>query len=202
MIEFPTLKRLAAVTSMFAAVIVFTGCTTSNITTPERTAIEQLLLSTATDNALKGVQIPQIAGEKVFLAETYISSYDQPYVTGSIRALLSENGALLQQNIEDADVIIEARVGALGMDSSGSLVGIPELPIPIPSVGSFETPQVALYASEKQDTVAKIALLGYYQDGTNLFSTEPLEGKSYFHQYDFLLMLRINRTDIPEREGY
>lgn len=191
--------------SLFCGIAILgflTSCTTSNVTSPERIGIEQLLLSNATDNALKGVEIPQIAGEKVYLVEKYIHSYDKEYVIGSIRALLSENGALLQQKFEDASVIIEARVGALGVDSSESLVGIPELPIPIPSVGSFETPKVSLYSSSKFDTVAKIALLGYYQDGTNLFSTEPLEGKSYFHQYDFLLMLRINRTDIPEREGY
>ncbi len=178
------------------------GCTTSHITVPARAGIEQLLLSTAADNALKGVEIPQVAGEKVFLVETYVESYDKPYVIGSIRALLSENGALLQHNLDDADVIIEARVGGLGMDASESLVGMPSLPIPIPSVGSIETPELALYGTKKKDSIAKIALLGYHKDGSNLFSTEPLSGKAYFHQYNFLLLLNVNYTDIPEREGY
>ena len=126
------------------------GCTTSHITVPARAGIEQLLLSTAADNALKGVEIPQVAGEKVFLVETYVDSYDKHYVIGSIRALLSENGALLQNNLNDANVIIEARVGGLGMDASESLVGMPSLPIPIPSVGSIETPELALFGHQKE----------------------------------------------------
>lgn len=179
-----------------------TGCTSSEISVPSRSALEQLLLSTATDNALKGLEIPQVAGEKVYLEDEYVESYDEDYVVGSIRALLSENGALLTQERDEADVIVEARVGALGMDSAESLVGIPSLPLPIPSVGTIETPEAALYASKKKDSVAKIALLGYRKDGTGLFSTEPISGKAYFHQYEFLLLLHINFTDIPERDDY
>jgi hypothetical protein len=185
-----------------AALLGISGCTTSDISVPARSGIEQLLLSTAADNALKGVKIPQIAGEKVYLVTTYIESYDKPYVIGSIRALLSENGALIQQTVDDADIIVEARVGALGMDASESLVGMPSLPIPIPSVGSVQTPELALYGTKKKDSVSKIALLGYYKDGSNLFSTEPLAGTAYFHQYKFLLMVNVNFTDIPEREGF
>ncbi|NBD39318.1 MAG: hypothetical protein GVY10_12190, partial [Verrucomicrobia bacterium] len=156
-----------------------TGCTSSEISVPSRSALEQLLLSTATDNALKGLEIPQVAGEKVYLEDAYVESYDEDYVVGSIRALLSENGALLTDDRDDADVIVEARVGALGMDSAESLLGIPSLPLPIPSVGTIETPEAALYASKKKDSVAKIALLGYRKDGTGLFSTEPISGKAY-----------------------
>lgn len=197
-----TLKGLRAAALFFGLAIAFSGCTSSKISVPERTGIEQLLLSTATDNALKGISIPQVAGERVFLVETYVDSYDSAYVIGSIRALLSENGALLQETREAADVIVEARVGALGVDSSKSLLGIPSLPMPIPAVGTVETPEVALYAVKKEDSVSKIALLGYRNDGSNVFSTEPLSGKSHFHQYEFLLFLKINFTDIPERDDY
>lgn len=200
--RFGIYRLLKATFLLSGLAFAFSGCTSSKISVPERTGIEQLLLSTATDNALKGISIPQVAGERVFLVETYVDSYDSAYVIGSIRALLSENGALLQQSRDTADVIVEARVGALGIDSSKSLLGIPSLPMPIPAVGSVETPEVALYASKKEDSVSKIALLGYRNDGTNVFSTEPLSGKSHFHQYEFLLFLKINFTDIPERDDY
>jgi len=195
--------RLLAGFGLAGLALLVTGCTSSKITVPERTAIEQLLLSTATDNALRGISIPQVAGERVYLVETYVDSYDRAYVLGSIRALLSENGALLQESRESADIIVEARVGALGVDSSGSLLGIPSLPLPIPAVGTVETPEVALYAVKKEDSVGKIALLGYRaEDGSNVFSTEPLSGKAHFYQYEFLLFLKINFTDIPERDDY
>lgn len=186
-----------------AAAVLLSGCTSSKISVPERTAIEQLLLSAATDKALTGISIPQVAGERVYLVEDYVESYDSAYVLGSIRALLSENGGLLQQSRETADIIVEARVGALGVDSSKSLLGLPSLPLPIPAVGTVETPEVALYAAKKKDSVGKIALLGYRaEDGSNVFSTEPLSGKAHFYQYEFLLFLKINFTNIPERDGF
>lgn len=188
----------------FSAVagIVFSGCTSSMHTHPPRTSIEQLLLSTAVDNALKGVEITEVEGEKVYVDTGMLESYDVEYVRASVRALLNENGALLQADRESADLIVEARSGALGMDVSGSLVGIPSIPILIPGAGTTEFPEVALYSSFKQDSVSKLALLGYYNDGSNAFSTEPLVGKAYFHQYKFLLLLRLNFSDIPERRRY
>lgn len=183
-------------------VSLFAGCTSVEITTPERTGIEQLLLSTATDNALAGISLPQVTGEKVFVDDTYLESYDRGYVVASVRALLSENGALLQPTPETADIIVEARSGALGVDRSESLLGIPEIPLPIPGAGTMAIPEMAIYASKKEDAVSKIALLGYYKDGANLFSTQPLIGKSHFHQYNILFLVHLNFTDIEARDDY
>lgn len=182
--------------------VLFTGCTSTIVTTTERTAIEQLLLSESTDRALAEVTIPELHGEKVFLVQDYVDSYDAAYVIASIRALMVENGALIQESRDTADLIVEIRVGALGIDSSESLLGIPSLPIPIPGVGTLETPEGALYSSTKKDAVAKIALLGYHKDGSYAFSRESLSDEAYFHQYKFFLLLHINFTNIPEREGY
>lgn len=196
--KFPLRVSLAAL----AAGLLLVGCTASDISTPERSALEQLLLSTAVDNALMGVSLPQVQGKAVYVSETYIESYDQLYVTGSIRALLSENGALLVDYFEEAEMIIEPRVGALGMDKADALLGIPSLQIPVPAVGTVETPEAALYSSHKRDAVAKIALLAYDRDGANVFSTEPIADKAHFHQYRILLLLNLNTTNIPERENY
>ena len=196
----PGLLRLAAVLAF--ATVLTTGCTLSKDTHPPRTAIEQLLLSTAVDNALKGVALPDVTGERVYVDDSLLDAYDRGYVVGSVRALLSENGARLQASREDADMIVEVRSGALGMDVADSLVGIPSIPIIIPGAGTSEFPELVLFSSNKQDSVSKIALLGYYKDGTNAFSTEPLVGTAYFNRYKFLLLLRINFSDIPERRRY
>src|SRR5690625_1289458 len=184
------------------AVLIFSGCTSSRQTYPARTGVEQLLLSTAVDNALAEVTIPEVEGERVYVDASLLEAYDRGYVVGSIRALLSENGALLQDSPESADMIVEARSGALGTDVSESLLGIPAIPIIIPGAGSSEFPEVALYSSHKQNTVSKLALLGYYNDGSNAFSTESLAGTAYFNQYKFLLLLKINFTDVPERKRF
>lgn len=187
---------------LLAMMVGFTGCTSAEVTTPDRSAFEQLLLSTAIDNALMDVVLAEVQGRKVYVDGRYLESYDEGYLLGSIRALLSRNGALLQNSRFEADVVVEARSGALGVDQSESLVGIPSLPIILPLVGGFETPDIALYASEKEDAVAKIALLAYERDGAHLFSRDNLIGKSHLHQYKILLLLNINFTDVPAREGY
>ncbi len=185
-----------------AAALFATGCTSSSQTQRPRTGIEQLLLSTAVDHALEGVEIPQVNGKKVFVEGSMLEAYDRPYVLGSIRALLSENGALLQTGRDDAEIIVEPRSGALGTDVADALLGIPSIPIIIPGAGTSEFPEVVLYSSNKQNTVSKLALLGYYQDGANAFSTESLSGTAYFNRYKFLLLLTVNFTDIPERARY
>jgi len=154
------------------------------------------------DNSLRGVRIPQVEGERVFVDDSLLEAYDRGYVVGSVRALLNENGALLQSDRDKADMIVEARSGALGMDVADSLVGIPAIPIIIPGAGTSEFPEVVLFSSNKQSSVSKIALLGYYADGANAFSTESLSGTAYFNRYKFLLLLKLNFTDIPERERY
>src|SRR5262249_35851034 len=146
-----------------AAVLGFllTGCHTVNVSKPKRTATEQLLLSTAADRGLQGVELAPLRGKKVFLEEQYFRSYDQEYILGAIRELISTNDAFLVRKIDDADIVVEARSGGLGIDTRTNLFGIPALPIPIPMVGTIATPEVALWSSILHDSTGKFALLAY-----------------------------------------
>jgi hypothetical protein len=173
------------------------------MTEPSRSGIEQLLLSQAVDDALAKVEVPQLEGRKVFLADNYYESYDSDYVLGTIRAVLSEAGAHLVANADTAEIIVEARSGALGVDSSSSLFGVPSIPLVIPAAGSIKIPDLALYKSEKADSVGKLAILAYEaESGKPVFSSEPLVGKAHFHHYRVLFLFDINFTDLPERKGY
>lgn len=185
-----------------AALALLAGCTSPQFTEPSRSGIEQLLLSTATDNSLRGIDLPQVRDQKVYIDETYLESYDNAYVAGAIRALLSENGALLTANRDAADIIVEPRSGALGIDGSESFLGIPAIPVPVPLSGTTSTPRVEFYGATKKNSISRLALLAYRQDGSNVFSTEPLVGKSHFHNYRVLMLVDVNFTDIAEREDY
>jgi len=183
--------------------IFFAGCKSPSITEPKRSAIEQLLLSTAVDNALKAQEIPEVRGKKVFVSEAYLESYDSRYVAGTVRALLSENGAHLVSEAGAAEIIVESRSGALGIDSSNTLVGLPSIPIIIPTAGTIALPNFALYGAEKADSVAKVALLAYQaNNGAPVFSSESYTGDAHFHHYTFLFLLKLNFTNIPERENF
>lgn len=185
------------------AALAFSGCTTSPLSTTERTGIQQLLLSQSVDEALADVSIPQVDGKKTFVHDVFLEIYDKPYVMGSIRALLSENGALLVSSMDEAEIVVEPRSGALGIDFSESLLGVPSVPFIIPGAGGITTPELTLYASQKSDGVSKLALLAYDpRDGSQVFSTDSLVGKSHFHSFHVLLFITLNFTDIPERERY
>jgi hypothetical protein len=176
------------------------GCVTNKTTEPARTATEQLLLSTATDRALRSANLTAFANRTVFLDATYFDSYDSKYVLGTIRDVLSRAGALLVDNFTNSDIIIEARSGALSIDSSDTLLGIPNMAVPIPLAGALQIPELAFYKSSKELSTAKIALLAFVRDsGAHVYSSGPLDGKSHENRYKILFVSWI-RTDIPEKQ--
>lgn len=176
------------------------GCVTKTNTEPSRSATEQLLLSTATDHALQSASFGIFASQKVFLDTSYFESYDAKYVIGTIRDALSRAGAILEDNATNSDLVIEARSGALSIDSSESLFGIPKLVAPLPLASSLQTPEVAFYKSRAQKSVAKIALLAFARASrAHVYSSGSLDGKSHDIRRRLLFVSWI-RTDIPENQ--
>jgi hypothetical protein len=176
-----------------------TGCHSLKVSQPKRTAAEQLLLSTAADRGLHGVDLAPLRGKKVYLEEQYFRSYDQEYILGAIRELISKNGAFLVRKIDESEMVVEARCGGLGIDARTSLFGIPEIPIPIPMVGTLATPEIALYKAELYDSTGKFALFAYDNStGGYVHSTGSLAGKAYFNYYKLLGFFNWRSTDIPE----
>jgi hypothetical protein len=193
--------RPAVTGSALLLAFLMTGCVQTRITEPQRTAVEQLLLSTATDRAFDEVDMTTVRDRRVFIDPAYFESYDKHYVLGTIRDVLSNNGALLVRSIDDAEVIVEPRSGALSIDSSQSLIGLPSTPIPIPFTGTVQTPEIAIFKTEHQFSVAKLALLAYEREsGRHLHSTGPLVGESFHKYYTILGYIRITTTGIPEKK--
>src|ERR1700722_7217803 len=181
-----------------SAAFLLDGCTTNKTTDTVRSATEQLLLSTATDHALQSANLTVFENWKVFLDTNYFDSYDSKYVLGTIRDALSRAGAILEDNATNSDIIIEARSGALATDNSESLFGIPSLGVPVPLAGTLQIPEVAFYKADKQRSTAKIALLAFAKESReHIYSSGPLDGKSYDKNYRFLFLAWIH-TDIPE----
>lgn len=176
------------------------GCTTQKTSTTARTATEQLLLSTATDHALETIGVGMFAGRPVYLDGTYFDSYDSKYVMGTVRDALSRAGARVTDTLTNADVVVEVRSGALAIDESDTLFGLPSLGVPIPLAGTIQTPELAFYKSSKQNSVAKFALLAYTRQGrAHVYSSGPLDGKS-FDKHSRIFFVSWHRTDVPEKE--
>lgn len=151
------------------------GCTAVRETQPERTATEQLILSSAVVDAARQIQAEAVAGKKVVVDVTYLKTVDVEFTQGELRDRLLQLGAELVADSDQAEVIVEVRSGGLGIDESKTNIGIPSIPIPVPSVGTFQTPSAYIYKYERQEGKSAIAITGYESTtGKLLFSVRSL----------------------------
>ena len=169
--------------------IFITGCTTRNLTNTQRTAIEQLLLSGAVDNAVAKFRIPQVAGKKTYLDFTNLKSYDIEYVKTAVRARFAQIGAVLVENADEADYIAEISSGTLGTEYKSTLLGIPSLPIP----GSpTPLPELALARGVEQTGIAKLFV--FIHSNGKLVTADHYYGKAERSE-SFILWFRFQPTD-------
>lgn len=151
------------------------GCTAVRETQPERTATEQLIMSSAVVDAAGQIQANAVAGKTVMVDVTYLKTVDVEFTQGELRDRLLQLGAQLVTDRVQAEVIVEARSGGLGIDESKTNIGIPSIPIPVPSVGTFQTPSAYIYKYERQEGKSAIAITGYESTtGKLLFSVRSL----------------------------
>jgi hypothetical protein len=178
-----------------------TGCYSSRQTDPPRTATEQLLISTAADHAVRDLDTDWIKGKKTFVEEKYFEAYDKGYVISSIRQHLAESGALLMPAADKAEVIVEIRSGALSINTSSMLIGIPTVTIPVPFSGPMQTPEIAFYKKDKENSIGKLALFAYMRETGEHFQAEgPVTGYAHLRLYK-AFFVSWKRTDIPQLQG-
>lgn len=60
-----------------------------------------------------------------------------------------------------ADVIVTVRAGMLGTQHGEGLLGIPAFKVPVPMVGTVETPEIAFFKRIRQDGKARLCVSGY-----------------------------------------
>ena len=105
------MPRRIAIVALLACLV--RGCSTWRVTAPQRTGIEQLLISKAADQAAQQLTIDLKPGTKVFVNADTFEGYDQKYALGAIRTRVLQSGASLVNDKGQADVIMDARAGAL-----------------------------------------------------------------------------------------
>lgn len=116
---------------MTCALILMAMCLVGCGTTKNQTATEQLLLSDAVDVAVARIDFTPLAGQRVYLDSSFIKDYkgvgfvNSNYIISSLRQQLTACGVLLLEKEDEADFIVEARVGVLGSDAHEVSFGIP-----------------------------------------------------------------------------
>lgn len=139
------------------------GCGTVKTTGTARSGTEQLLLTNAWDSALQKVDFRPLAGVPVFLDTSNVTAVDQGWVVSSMRQAMLTQGVLLRPKAEQAQWVVEARVGAYGTDEYNLLVGIQQTTIPqtITGMPAGTIPEIPLIKKSRQQGLAKLALFAY-----------------------------------------
>lgn len=189
------MKRLFTV---MLVVVVASGCMAWRVTDPPRTAVEQLLLSTAVDRAVSQLNLPTVRGKAVYLDVEKLEAVDKSYIVAALHEHLGDRlGAFIFSSAEGAEVIVEARSGGLGIDKFHFMVGLPSISLPVPeTLGSISTPEIPLIIKERQNSIAKLGLFARYIDGQSLGATGMKSGHAYFNTWIFLF-IPFETTDLP-----
>jgi len=124
------LAELALGVGCIAALLAFPGCGT----TKHYTATEQLLMSDAVDATIAKMDFSPLAHRKVFLDVAYINKpsfsgqsliIDANYMLSALRQQMVADGVLLVEGKDEAEIIAEPRIGALGIDGHDVIYGMP-----------------------------------------------------------------------------
>jgi hypothetical protein len=180
------------------------GCGTTRRSDTTRTATEQMLLSDAVDRAISRIDFGLLAGKEVYLDNTYLgTTVDKEYITSTLRQHMLACGCVLKDKKEDAQIVVEARAGAVGTDRHDLLFGTPATTVslgalsPVPGT-PIQAPEIAFAKRTDQMGIAKIAVFAYeratgvpvWQSGTDavasrardlwVFGTGPFQKGSIY----------------------
>ena len=153
--------RAVGAVLMTALLAAAPGCGTTSWSDTKRTATEQLLVSDAIERAIMKIDMSPLDGRRVFLDATTLHDVaDKDYLTSTVRQHVLGCGGVLAEKREDAEIVVEARAGAIGTDRSSFLVGIPQTSVEFAGNGT-SIPEMALFKRSDQRAVAKINLFAY-----------------------------------------
>jgi len=155
---------------MLAVIASASGCGS----TKSYLATDQLLMSDAVDATVAKLDFSPMSGKKVFLDPTYIRTakgpllIDSDYVISSVRQQMVGAGVQIVENREEAELIAEARLGALGLDGHNVIYGIPAsngLSAASTAIGGAPMiptiPEISFARHEAKSGAAKLAVFAY-----------------------------------------
>jgi hypothetical protein len=201
----PTCRALPGAWACIAAVMLqltITACSSLRESHPDRTATEQLLISTAAERAADSMARTLPPRGVIFLQPANFDSEDGRYALAAIRDALLRQGLNVVDNRGQANTVIEVRAGALSIDDSDTLVGLPRLPIPIPLAETMELPEVALFSRDQAQGVAQFSAAAYDSGtGTMVASTGPHFGFADVTEWTVLVLFSWTTDDLPDESA-
>ena len=166
------------------------GCGTTKWSDTVRTGTEQLLVSNAIDRVVDKIDFSPMQDKKCFLNTNAIEdTTDRNYLAMTVRQHLATAGAILAENEDEADYIVEIRAGAVGTDRDDLLVGIPATTLPAfpgSQYSATSIPEIPFVKRTKQRGVAKVALFAYNREtGRPVWASGNRQGESAAQNFWF-----------------
>jgi hypothetical protein len=185
------MQRVAIIKALFLSMILSVALTIPGCgTTKSVTATEQLLMSDAVDSTIEKMDFRPLTGYKVFLDTTYIAPAGKPipglpmqanlvtsdYVISALRQQMTAAGCMLVDSKDAAEIVCEARCGALGTDGHNVTYGLPANNFlstatafvpnspPLPMI-----PELSVAKRDVKSAAAKVAVFAYDRE-----TREPL----------------------------
>lgn len=191
--------RTLAVLVAVCTIAVAAGCGTIRETLPGRAAKEQLVISTSADRAIREMPESPFEGKKIHLDTSNLEGTDAAYVKQVVRDYLLARGAALVGSPDKADVVLEVASGALSLDKRNYLLGVPELPLPIPMAGeTLRFPELPLLKALFYRGKTKLRISAVDAESrTQAFEVPMCRGKSLDSYWWFLFFGPFRFSDIP-----
>lgn len=185
------------------------ACSTVRVTDPPRTADEQFLHSVAVSRAISSLSFVPLRDKRVFVDTQFIyseffPSAEQIFLVGELRNRMLIEGAAIAEARDQADVILEIRSGALGINREELLIGFPGIPLPVGTIssGSVEVPllipELIIVKRRRQSGYASVSITAFFADTGELVATSgPSVARTDRVDYWFLGLGPKTSGDIP-----
>jgi len=196
------------------ATVLLMGCALEQeVSRTPRTAVEQVLLTQAVEQALVNLTVQLPEGVNVDVDATGLESgrsqlrmtnadrgaIDHPsrdilYVRDIVAAELGRRGYRVSARDTESPYLVRVMAESFGTMQGSIFVGMP----PVQSVLiPFSLPELTLYKRQNQSGCARLHLDLYdNRTGEFLGSTPKLVGRAFYNQYTVLIFATWNHTDI------
>jgi hypothetical protein len=190
--------KLPAALALGVALLFSSGCAYTRITTTDKTAIEQALMSQSIAPSIDTIRAGHLAGRSFWLDASEVQSPAKDYIVSRIRQRLLLDGLTIAKSQDEADLLLHARTEFSGIDDSNFLLGLPAIPIPI-GASTLSLPELALYKRERQAGRNQIALYGVEREtGALGFESLGEPGQQRYTRYTFLIFFNLRTTTLPQ----
>lgn len=193
------MTRSLHLASLLAIAASLCGCVTARSTTTPRTAIEAALLSESARRSLADLSVGDAAGMTYALDTGGFDAPGAGFVLGLLNERLMESGLRAPTGDAAPDLIVHPRAAFAGIDDFSFLLGLPEVPIPLPGIGAIRLPEFSIFKIDRQWGRSRIeAHAVRAEDGALAFTLPDHPGKAYYTRWTLLVFFGFSTTDLGE----